>query len=49
MRKLRTIIGRTLVFKTRGLPKCVGVPVRRLGRKILFNHLKKPASPLIGL
>ena len=47
MRKLRTIIGRTLVFKTRSLPKCVGVPVRRLGRKILFG--KKRGSALIGL
>lgn len=48
MRKLRVLIGRTLVFKTRSLPKSVGIPVRRLGRKILFGH-KKPASTLIGL
>ena len=47
MRKLRVLIGRALVFKTRSLPKSVGIPVRRLGRKILFG--KKRGSALIGL
>ena len=48
MRKLRVLIGRALVFKTRSLPKRIGIPVRRMGRKILFGK-KRPASPLIGL
>ena len=47
MRKLRTLIGRSLVFGTKRLPKSVGVPARRLGRRILFR--KKPQSTLIGL
>lgn len=48
MGKVRVLIGRTLVFKTSRLPKRIGIPVRRFGRRILFGH-KKPASSLIGL
>ena len=45
---MRTLIGRFLVFHTSKLPKRIGIPVRRVGRKILFGK-KRPASPLIGL
>lgn len=45
---MRTLIGRFLVFRTSKLPKSIGIPVRRMGRKILFGK-KRPASPLIGL
>jgi len=41
---MRTFIGRFLVFHTSKLPKRIGVPVRRIGRKILFN--KKPQSTI---
>jgi len=44
---MRTLIGRFLVFHTSKLPKRIGVPVRRVGRKILFR--KKPTSTLIGM
>ena len=44
---MRTFIGRFLVFHTSKLPKRIGVPVRRVGRKILFR--KKPQSTLIGM
>ena len=44
---MRTFIGRFLVFHTSKLPKRIGVPVRRMGRKILFR--KRPQSTLIGL
>lgn len=45
MRKVRTIVGRMLVFHTSALPKRIGIPVRRMGRKILFN--KKQFSKTI--
>ena len=45
---MRTMIGRFLVFHTSKLPKRIGVPVRRVGRKILFGK-KRPASALVGL
>lgn len=48
MRKVRTLVGRFLVFRTKQLPKRIGIPVRRMGRKILFGR-KRPASTLIGL
>ena len=38
---MRTMIGRFLVFRTSMLPKKIGVPIRRVGRRILFK--KKPA------
>lgn len=47
MRKLRILIGRGLVFHTSKLPKSIGIPVRRMGRRILFG--KKRGSALIGL
>ena len=34
---MRTMIGRFLVFNTSMLPKRIGVPIRRVGRKILFK------------
>lgn len=34
---MRRFIGRFLVFRTSALPKRIGVPVRRLGRKLLFK------------
>lgn len=34
---MRTLIGRFLVFHTKALPKVIGIPVRRVGRKILFR------------
>ena len=34
---MRTLIGRFLVFHTSKLPKRIGIPVRRVGRKILFR------------
>ena len=34
---MRTLIGRFLVFHTSKLPKRIGVPIRRVGRKILFR------------
>jgi hypothetical protein len=42
MRKIRTLVGRMLVFHTSALPKRIGIPVRRMGRKILFG--RKPGS-----
>jgi hypothetical protein len=44
---MRRLIGRFLVFHTSALPKRIGIPVRRVGRKILFK--RKPQSTLIGL
>ena len=45
---MRTLVGRFLVFRTGKLPKRIGIPVRRIGRKILFGK-KRPASTLVGL
>ena len=43
---MRTLIGRFLVFHTSKLPKRIGIPVRRVGRKILF---RKRGSEITGL
>ena len=45
MRKLRTLVGRFLVFKTGKLPKPIGIRVRRMGRKIMFT--RKSKMPLL--
>lgn len=47
MNRVRTLVGRALVFHTGRLPKKIGVPIRRVGRRILFR--KRPQSTLIGL
>ena len=41
MRKVRTLVGRFLVFHTSGLPKPIGIRVRRMGRKIMFTRKSK--------
>lgn len=38
---MRRLIGRFLVFHTSALPKRMGIPVRRAGRRLLFSKKQR--------
>lgn len=43
---MRRFIGRMLVFHTSALPKRIGIPIRRMGRKLLFARGKCHAKAI---
>jgi hypothetical protein len=36
-RRIRSKVGRFLIFHTKGLPKSIGVPLRRYARHYMFS------------